>query len=200
MSTKHVGKLVLGLAVMFAATSLVPQPVSAQSRINSKVDRNNGRGFWANERASRNIQHARNYSRSIQRYTTQAPMIQPQVTQAESQLLGNQIQSIQREMVVIRDQSADNPQVVQQVKAIETKLSQAADTHEMLHAECCKDSPDGKVCGEMASKITTTLDQVSKDHSKLMKTMGQEDAAHDHDAMPHDHAASDDQTPAKSGQ
>lgn len=198
MSTKHVGKLVLGLAVMFAATSLGPQPVSAQSRINSKVARNNGASFFSNQRASRNIQHARDYSRSIQRYTTQAPMIQPQVTQAESQLLGNQIQSIQREMVVIRDQSADNPQVVQQVKAIEKKLSSTADTQEMLHAECCKDSPNGKVCGDMASKITATLDQVTKDHAKLMKTMGHEDAAHD--AMKHDHAATDGETPATSGE
>ncbi len=197
MSTKHVGKVVLGLAVMFAATALVPQPVFAQSRINSKVDRNNGAGFWANQRASRNIQHARNYSQSIQRYATQAPVIQPQVTQAESQLLGNQIQSIQREMVVIRDQNASNPQVVEQVKAIETKLSKAADTQEMLHAECCKDSPDGKVCGDMSTKITATLDQIAKDHAKLMKTMGHEDAAHD--AMKHD-STTEGETPAKSGE
>lgn len=198
MSTKHVGKLVLGLAIIFAATSLAPQSVFAQSRINSKTARNNGASFFSNQRASRNIQHARNYSQSIQRYTTQVPVIQPQVTQAESQLLGNQIQSIQREMVVIRDQNASTPQVVEKVKAIETKLSKAADTQEMLHAECCKDSPDGKVCGDMAAKITATLDQVAKDHAKLMKAMGHEDAAHD--AMRHDHSTTKGETPAKSGE
>lgn len=200
MSTKHVGKLVLGLAVMFAASSLVPQPALAQSKIRSPAERrqNPGGGFWANQRASRNIQHARNYSQSIQRYATQAPVIRPQVTQAESQLLGNQIQSIQREMVVIRDQNVSTPKVVEQVKAIETKLSKAADTQEMLHAECCKDSPDGKVCGDMAAKITATLDQVAKDHAKLMKAMGHEDAAHD--TMRHDHSTTEGETPAKSGE
>ncbi len=200
MSTKHVGNLVLGLAVMFALTSLAPQTASAQSKIRSTADRREGGGFWENSRASRNIQHARDYSQSIQQYTTQVPTINPVVTQAESQMLGQQIQGIQREMVVIREQNVSDPQVVEQVKGIETKLSQAVTTQKMLHEECCKNSPDGKVCGDMAAKITSTLDQVSKDHAKLLKTMGHEDAAHDHAAMTHGHAPSDGQTPAKSSQ
>ena len=200
MSIKHVGKLGLGFALVAAFTAMAPQPASAQSRINDKVSRNNGASFFANGRASRNIQHARDYSRSIQQYTTQIPKINPVVTQAESQMLGQQIQGIQREMVVIREQNVSDPQVVEQVKGIETKLAQAATTQKMLHEECCKDSPDGKTCGDMAAKITTTLNQVGKDHAKLMQTMGQEDAAHDHAAMTLDQAVTDGKTPAKSGQ
>lgn len=195
MSTKQVGKLVLSLALV----SVLSLPVFAQSQQNDKVSRNNGASYFANNRASRNISHARDYSRGIQRYTTQIPTINPIVTQAESQKLGQQIQGIQREMVIIRDLNTGNPQVVEQVKGIETKLAQAANSQKMLHEECCKDSPDGKVCGDMAAKLTNTLDQVNKDHAKLMKTMGQEDAAHDHAAMTREHAETDGKTPAKSG-
>ena len=194
MLTKHTGKLALGLVVIAISTSLT---ASAQSRLNDKVARNNGASFFANGRASRDIQHSRDYSRSIQQYTTQVPTINPVVTQAESQMLGHQIQGIQRDMVIIREENKSNPQVVEQVKGIETKLAQAASTQKMLHEECCKDSPDGKVCGEMAGKVTSTLDQISKDHAKLLKTMGHEDAAHDHAAKTHEHDASEAKTPTK---
>jgi len=174
-------KSVLSLAVVLAVTTIGASVASAQLRINDKVARNNGASFFANNRASRNIQHARDYSRSIQQYTTQIQTIDPTVTQSESQMLGHKIQGIQREMVVIREANASNPQVVEQVKGIETKLTQCANIQEMLHKECCKDSPDGKVCSDMAGKLTSTLDQIGKDHAKLLKTMGHEDAAYSHD-------------------
>ncbi len=186
MSIAFSRKVVFGLAVMLALPSLGTQPASAQSKIKDSVSRHSGGGFWENSRASRGIQHARNYSRSIQQYTTQVPKIDPVITKSESEMLGHQIQGIQREMVTIRDANVSNPQVVEQVKGIETKLAQAAATQTMLHAECCKDSPNGKSCGEMCGKITSTLDQVAKDHAKLMKTMGHEDAAMiHHDAEGH---------------
>ena len=196
MVTKHVGKLAFGLAIMAAFISLSGQTAPAQSRVNTdKVSRNNGAGFWENSRASRNIQHARDYSRSIQQYATQVPTINPVVTKAESQMLGQQIQGIQREMAVIREQNVSNPQVTEQVKVIENKLAQAVNTQKMLHEECCKDSPDGKVCGDMAAKITSTLDQVSKDHDKLLKTMGHQDAAYSLE-----HNATEGHPPVKLGQ
>ncbi len=101
-------------------------------------------------------------------------------------------------MVVIREQNASNPQVVEQVKGIETKLVQAASTQKMLHGACCKDSPNGKVCGEMCGKITSTLDQIEKDHAVLLKTMGHEHAAmvHQNASVDHDHAKSDTVAPA----
>jgi len=102
-------------------------------------------------------------------------------------------------MGIIREANASNPQVLEQVKGIDTKLAQVSNTQKMLHEECCKDAPDGKACGDMAGKLTHTLDQVSKDHAKLLKTMGHEDAAHDQSAMTHEHAATEGKTPAKSG-
>lgn len=171
--------------MLFALISVGAQYSSAQG-IRSKVERNNGGSFWENSRASRGIQHARDYSRSIQRYTTEVPTINPAITKSESEMLGQQIQGIQREMVVIREANASNPQVVEQVKGIETKLVQTATTQKMLHAECCKDTPNGKACGDMAGKVTSTLDQIAKDHAALMKAMG-----HEHGAMVHQDAAGD---------
>ncbi|MEO8271930.1 MAG: hypothetical protein ABI557_19560 [Aureliella sp.] len=182
MSTKPFGMIALALAAMFAVGSFAAQSASAQ-RINDKVSRNNGKGFWANERTSRNIQHARDYSGSIGRYTTQAPVINPVIAQSESQMLGMQIQGIQRDMGIVRETYVDQPQVLEQVKVIDNKLAKASETQKMLHAECCKDTPDGKVCGDMATKLTTSLVEIAKDHNKLMKMTG--DDMHQGHEAPH---------------
>lgn len=176
-------KFVLGLAAIVALTSLNTQVVSAQSKINDSVSRHNGAPFFANQRTSRNIQHARDYSRSIGSYATQAPKINPVITQSESQMLGMQIQGIQRDMEIVRESHVDNPQVVAQVKVIDEKLVKATETQKMLHAECCKDTPDGKVCGDMATKLTSTLDAIAKDHAKLMKLTG-DDMHEGHEKKP----------------
>ncbi|MEO8269259.1 MAG: hypothetical protein ABI557_06035 [Aureliella sp.] len=171
------------LVAVLAICSLGTNVATAQSRINDKAARNNGAPFWANQRTSRSIQHAQDYSRSIGQYTTQAPMLNPVITQSESQMLGMQIQGIQRDMGIVREAHVDNPQVVAQVKVIDEKLVKASETQKMLHAECCKDTPDGKVCGDMATKLTSTLDEVAKDHGKLMKMTG-DDMHEGHEKTP----------------
>ncbi len=191
MSMKNFAKVILALTVIAVFTSVAGQTACAQQRINDKIARNNGAPFFANSRASRNIQHARDYSRSIQHYTKHIPMIDPVVTKAESQVLGQQIHGIQRDMVIIREANAGNPKVVEQVKGIETKLALCDSTHEMLHKECCKDLPDGNSCCDLADKITQTLDEINADHAKLLKTMGHEDAAYGHVSTTQEHATPD---------
>ena len=177
--------MVLGLAGLFAFSTV--QATFAQSRINDKVSRNNGASFFANERTSRNLQHARSYTRGIQRYSTQAPVIQPQISQAESQMLGQQLQSIQRDLVIVREEHASNPKVVEQIKKMETQLGQATTVQKSLHEECCKASPDGKSCAAMCEKIHASLDSLKMQHDKLLKELGHEDAAHEHQASDHEH-------------
>lgn len=175
MFTKHIGKLILGLAVAVAVTTFQTQIASAQgNKIRSTAERRQhpGKGFWENQRASRNIQHARDYARDIGQYTTTVETISPAIAQAESEELGGRIASIQKELAVVRAENADTPAVVEQVKGIESQLNQAVETQKMLHAECCKDSVNGQVCGDMAGKLTVTLTQVAKGHTKLMKSMG----------------------------
>lgn len=175
MTKKQFGMLAPALAAMFAFGSFAAQPAAAQGKkILSTVERRQhpGNGFWANDRASRNIQHARDYSRSIGRYTTQATTINPAVTKAESEMLGMQIQGVQRDMGIVRESHIDNPQIAKQVKVIDDKLAKASETQKMLHKECCKDTPDGKFCGDMAKKLTKALNEISKDHAKLMEMTG----------------------------
>ncbi len=175
MNAKPFGKIVVALAALLTLNSLAALPASAQgnqTRSTAERRQHPGGGFWANQRTSRNIQHARDYSRSIGRYTTQAPSINPVITQSESQMLGLQLQGIQRDMGIVRETHIGNPQVVEQVKVIDDKLAKASETQSMLHAECCKETPDGKVCGDMATKLTAALDEIAKDHAKLMKMTG----------------------------
>jgi hypothetical protein len=178
MSIESIGKFVMALAVIAGLSVGYPQTSNAQ--VNDKVSRNNGAPFFANQRTSRNIQHARDYSRGIQRYATQAQVIQPTVIQAESQMLGQQLQAIQRDMVIVRQENASNPKAVEQIKKIETQLVQATTVQKSLHEECCKSSPDGKTCAEMCSKMHSSLDEIKKEHDKLLKELGHEEAAHDH--------------------
>lgn len=191
MNIESLGKFVMAVAVVVGMTLSYPQASHAQSRINDKVSRNNGASFFANQRTSRNIQHARDYSRGIQGYTAQAQVIQPTVTQAESQMLGQQLQAIQRDMVIVREEHSSNPKVLEQVKKIETQLGQATTVQKSLHEECCKTSPDGKSCAEMCSKIHASLDEMKKEHDKLLKELGHEEAAHSHHAEGHDHPIRD---------
>lgn len=184
MNTKPFGKIAVALAALFTVSSFAARPASAQgNEIRSTAERRQhpGSGFWANQRTSRNIEHARDYSRSIGRYATQAPSINPVITQSESQMLGLQLQGIKRDMGIVREGYIGNPKVVDQVKVIDDKLAKASETQKMLHTECCKDTPDGKVCGDMATKLTTALDEIAKDHAKLMRMTG-DDKQKDHDA------------------
>lgn len=178
MSIASIGKVFMSVAV--AAFLAVAYPQVSNAQINDPIARHNGASFWANQRTSRNIQHSRDYSRGIQQYATQAQVVQPTVTQAESQMLGQQLQAIQRDMVIVRQENASNPKVVEQVKKIETQVDKASKVQKSLHEECCKSSPDGKSCAEMCAKMHSSLDEIKKEHDKLLKELGHEDAAHDH--------------------
>lgn len=174
----------LGLLALLALSTA--QTSYAQSRISDKASRNNGADFFANQRTSRNIDHARDYSRGIQQYTAQTPMIQTQVTQAESQMLGQQLQGIQRDLAIVREENASNPKVVEHVKKMETQLGQATLVQKSLHEECCKPSPDGKTCAEKCKLITASLDALKKDHDMLLKQLGHEEASHGHHSAAHE--------------
>ncbi len=94
-------------------------------------------------------------------------------------MLGQQLQAIQRDMMIVRQENASNPKVVEQVKKIETQVSQATSVQKSLHEECCKSSPDGKMCAEMCGKIHASLDEIKKEHDKLLKELGHQEASHD---------------------
>jgi hypothetical protein len=188
MSIQSLGKYVLSLGFLAGMVLAMTGVSQAQSRVNTdKVARNNGASFWANERTSRNIQHARDYSRGIQRYSTQSPMVYSQVLQPETQMLGQQLQSIQRDMVIVKKECESMPKAVEQVKKVETQVAKAVAAQATLHEECCKTSPDGKTCENMSTKLTAALNELKAEHDKLLKELGHEEASHEHQSAPHEH-------------
>ncbi len=183
---------------MVAALTFVPfsaQTLFAQQNPRSVAERRlrPGQGYWANQRTSRGVQHARDYSRGIREYTNQTNIVSPRITKPESEMLGLQIQGMQRDMAVVREENTDNGPVVEHVKRIESKLTEAAASQKMLHEECCKDLPDAMVCKDLTLKIEATLDQIAKDHNNLLQMMGQEDAAYGHRATAKQGDASSDE-------
>ena len=102
-------------------------------------------------------------------------------------MLGQQLQAIQRDLVIVREEHKGNPKVVEHVKKIETQLGQATTVQKSLHDECCKTSPDGKMCAQMCSKAHASLDEMKEEHDKLLKELGHEEAAFGHDSAGHEH-------------
>ena len=105
-----------------------------------------GKGFWASQRASRSLRHARDYSRDLYRYSRQAVVVSPQVAKAESENLGRNINLAKKEVAAVRKEFEGNKEVISALAAIDKHIAKAAETHKNLHEECCKNKPDGQVC------------------------------------------------------
>jgi hypothetical protein len=189
MSIESIVRFLGSMAIVAGLAIISPQVSRAQ--INDSVARHNGASFWANQRTSRNIQHARDYSRGIQQYSTRAPMVYSNVLQPETQMLGQQLQCIQRDLGIVRQENASKPIVVEQVKKLEAQVAKVQTVQKSLDEECCKASPNGKHCGDMSSKLLTSLEEMKKEHDKLLKELGHEEAAHSHHAEGHDHPIRD---------
>lgn len=172
----------LGLLIAASSIAMNSPAAFSEQRPRSVAERRQspGKGYWENHRVSRNIQHARDFASSIHRYATQAPSFNRQVAKAESEILGQQIESTSRELTAIREAHGEDRRVIEQAKSVEAKLAEAASAQEMLHEECCKDAPDGVVCSDMASRITSSLDKVASEHAKLLQIMGHQDVEYGH--------------------
>jgi septation ring formation regulator EzrA len=102
-------------------------------------------------------------------------------------MLGQQLEAIQRDLVIVREEHGANPKVLQHVKKMETQLRQAKTIQKSLYEECCKTSPDGKVCVEMCSKIHASLEELRKEHDQVLKELGHEEAAYTPTGDAHQH-------------
>lgn len=184
MSFNASRKLVLGVVALFIMGSIladVPSVQAAQKRSIAERRQHPGKGYWANQRATRSINHARDYSRSFGDYSRRSHTVDPQTAKSESGRLSNLVESTQHEMKTVRKEHSDDPKVLKKLDQIDTKLDTAAEYAKMLHAECCKESVDGAVCDTMTSKISSTLDEIVKDHDELLKMTGHEHHAEDHE-------------------
>lgn len=153
---------VLAIQVLAAATSAAPS-----------LGFPKGKPYYgsSNQRASRSIRHARNYSRDIYRYSRQADRVDPAVAKSESEELGHNITKAQKELAAARNETDNDAETIAALKSIEKHLATAAEHHAMLHEECCKDAVDGGVCMKHCNQILLELDKAQAEHDALIRTM-----------------------------
>ena len=128
-------------------------------------------GTWGNQRASRSIGHARNYSQDIYRYSRDAERVEPSVTKSESEELGRNIAKAQKDMTVARQEAGNDVAALATLKSVEQHLAAAAEHHKMLHEECCKESVDGSVCMKHCSEILLELDKAQAEQDALIRAL-----------------------------
>ena len=181
MATHRCPSLCVAAAAMSFALTIGMCFAEAQDRPRSAVDRRQQpqEGFWANQRAARNLRHSRDYSIDMQRYTSRAARIDPAIARAESEMLGRQMQAVQRDLAIVKKEVAGQPEVVGNITNMESKLAAVSGTQKMLHAACSQASIDGQSCAEMCSKIAAALEEIVNDHAKLMKQLGHEETTED---------------------
>ncbi len=125
----------------------------------------------SNQRTSRSIRHARDYSRDIYRYSRDADQIAPATAKEESEELGRNITKAQKELATAKTEAGNDAATLAALKSIEQHLATAAAQHAMLHEECCKDAVDGGVCMKHCNQILLELDKAQAEHNALMRAM-----------------------------
>lgn len=164
--------LVAMLIVADASTAWGQRPRSAiERRLHP------GRGFWANQRAYRNMRHARDYSQSIYTYSRDAATIEPEVAKSESERLGQDIAGAEKELAIARKEAGQDKETLAALGVVEKHLAKAAEMHKALHEECCKDDVDGGVCAKHCSEITKELEKALAEQAALIRSHELKDKA-----------------------
>ena len=177
-SITRVVALALCLAGVFAISD------SAQARnVNDKASRNNGASFFGNQRTSRNINHARDYSNQMYQYSRSVPTVSPQVMKSESQMLGQNIVYAQKQLAAVQEEVKTVPANAESAKLISQHLAKAAELHKELDMECCKATVDGKVCAKCCSDIVKELDKAAAEQNALTRQMDHEAGNKDKDHL-----------------
>lgn len=151
--------------------SVAPPRVQSRRRSIAARRQHPGKGFWANQRASRSLQHAQTYSRDLYNYSRGATLVVPEVAKAESESIGQILETAKREFATVRAALDGNKEALVALDGIGKHLNKAAETHRSLHEECCKDSPDSHKCAGCCSDITKELDKAVAEHDALMRTL-----------------------------
>lgn len=163
----------LSLCVVIVAMVALSGPsiALAQRDAGAKARGDFGKGFWSNQRASRNMRHARDYSRGFYRYSRDARTIQPEVAKTESAELGRNIDAAKKELGTVREEYAADKEVLASLQVIDDHLAKAAAQHKTLHAECQKDTVDGTAGMECCNIITKELEKAMAEHAALMRKL-----------------------------
>lgn len=156
---------------LIAVTALQDAATSYGQQRRSVAERRQrpGQGFWANQRASRNLRHARDYSQSLYSYSRGVEAMQPEVAKSESEELGRKLEATKKELDAVSKEVGDDKDAQAALKTIGDHLNKAMVKHKELHTECCKEEVDGTVCAMCTSEITKELEKATAEHTALQR-------------------------------
>jgi len=132
-----------------------------------------GRPYYgsSNQQASRSVRHARSYTRGVYEYSRDADKIDPAVAKSESEQIGQNITKAQKDLAKARQEAGSNAKTLAALKTVEQHLTIAAEHHQMLHEECCKDEVKGSVCMQHCNQILLELDKAQAEQAALIRSM-----------------------------
>jgi hypothetical protein len=182
-------KLMRLIAVIFAAVAVAGPAISFAQKSPGGVTGGARQhpGTWSNQRASRSVRHARDYSRDIYRYSRDAGRIDPAVAKSDSEELGRNIAKAKREVAASRQEAGDDAATLAALKSIDQLLEAAAKQHAMLHEECCKDAVDGSVCMKHCNQILLALDKAQAEQDALIRSTEIGTPSSAGSSAPHEH-------------
>lgn len=159
------------LVVALGVGAVVLSSIAEAQRTRNPIERRlrPGQGFWANQRASRSLSHARDYSHGFYQYSQGAQTIQPQVARSETSGLHSNLNAARQELTIIRKEYASNPEVAKSVSVIEGHLTKAEGQHKTLHTACQHETIDGKVVMHCCNEITKEVDKAIAEHKAMMR-------------------------------
>jgi hypothetical protein len=170
MSLHTVMRFGTGLAMALMLAVAVPSPAMAQRDAGAKA-RGDFSPFWSNQRASRSMRHARDYSDGLYRYSRESKTVAPEVAKSESEELGRQIANAKKHVADVRKEVGDDKKAATALDSIQKHLDTAAASHAMLHEECCKATVNGQVCSDCCSDITKELEKAMAEHDALVRKL-----------------------------
>jgi hypothetical protein len=181
MSAERTKVMLVGMAIIVAVLAVESNNALAQQSGGGVVGGDRLRpgtaGTAGNQRASRSIRHARNYSRDMYRYSRDAERVEPSVAKSDSEELGRNIAKAQKEMTAARQEARNDAAALATLKSVEQHLAAAAVHHKLLHEECCKDSVDSGVCMKHCNQILLGLDKAQAEQDSLIRALEMKAAA-----------------------
>lgn len=117
------------------------------------------------------MRSARTYSRGVYEYATRAPKMATVVTESDSELIGQTLQSAKKDVSTMRKENPSDKEILARLDEIDKHLAAALAQHKTMHEECCKDEPNAEMTMECCNDLMKELDKAIAEHAALMRKL-----------------------------
>lgn len=165
----HVSGRSVATAVLVAAAILSSSLAQAQGGLVGEARLHPGSKTWNSQRASRSLQHGREYARDFHRFSRDARYFAPTVARSEAQFLGQVIQRAQVASVATAAELGSDPTMKAACDRLQGHLAAASEHLAVLDEECCKNPVDGTACAACCSRVLLELDKAQAEHDAILR-------------------------------